>query len=53
VLPEHVVKVAESGVDGPVACARLAAAGFAAVLVGEHLVTSADPETAVRSLAGA
>jgi len=53
VLPEHVVKVAESGVDGAEACLRLAAAGFAAVLVGEHLVTAADPERAVRSLAGA
>ena len=49
-MPESVVKVAESGIDGPGACRRLAAAGFAAVLVGEHLVTSADPAAAVRSL---
>ena len=52
VLPDHVVKVAESGIDGPESCRRLAAAGFAAVLVGEHLVTSGDPAAAVRSLAG-
>jgi indole-3-glycerol phosphate synthase len=52
VLPDHVVKVAESGIDGPDSCRRLAAAGFAAVLVGEHLVTSGDPAAAVRSLAG-
>jgi len=53
VLPEHVVKVAESGIDSAEACRRLAAAGFAAVLVGEHLVRAADPEAAVRSLVGA
>ncbi|MEJ7765884.1 MAG: indole-3-glycerol phosphate synthase TrpC [Acidimicrobiales bacterium] len=52
-LPDSVVKVAESGVDGPEACRRLAAAGFSAVLVGEHLVRSADPAAAVRSLTGA
>ena len=52
-LPDHVVKVAESGIDGPDACSRLAAAGFEAVLVGEHLVTAADPAAAVRSLVGA
>lgn len=51
-LPEHVVKVAESGIDGPDSARRLAAAGFAAVLVGEHLVTSADPAAAVGSLVG-
>ena len=53
VLPDHVVKVAESGIEGPDACHRLAAAGFEAVLVGEHLVTAADPAAAVRSLAEA
>lgn len=52
VLPDHVVKVAESGIDGPASCRRLAEAGFAAVLVGEHLVTSGDPAAAVRSLLG-
>lgn len=52
-LPGHVVKVAESGVDGPESCRRLAGAGFAAVLVGEHLVTSPDPAQAVRALAEA
>jgi len=50
VVPGHVVKVAESGIDGPDACRRLADAGFAAVLVGEHLVRATDPENAVRSL---
>ncbi len=50
VLPDHVVKVAESGIDGPESCRRLAAAGFSAVLVGEHLVTAPDPVAALRSL---
>ncbi|MGH9181368.1 MAG: indole-3-glycerol phosphate synthase TrpC, partial [Acidimicrobiales bacterium] len=39
VLPAGVVAVAESGVRGPADAARLAAAGFHAVLVGESLVT--------------
>ena len=50
VLPDHVVKVAESGIDGPESCRRLAAAGFSAILVGEHLVTAPDPVAALRSL---
>jgi len=45
--------VAESGIDGPDACRRLADAGFAAVLVGEHLVRSADPVAALQTLLGA
>ncbi len=49
-LPESVLKVAESGIDGPKACRRLADAGFSAVLVGEHLVRAADPVAALRSL---
>jgi indole-3-glycerol phosphate synthase len=49
-LPAGVVRVAESGVDGPEAAARLAAAGYHAVLVGEHLVRSADPAASVRAL---
>ena len=47
---EDVVRVAESGVDGPESAARLAAAGYDAVLVGESLVTSDDPAEAVRAL---
>ena len=50
VLPDDVLKVAESGIDGPDACRRLADAGFSAVLVGEHLVRSEDPVAALRSL---
>jgi indole-3-glycerol phosphate synthase len=49
-LPAGVVRVAESGIDGPEAAARLAGAGYHAVLVGEHLVRSTDPAAAVRAL---
>ncbi|MFM7686668.1 MAG: indole-3-glycerol phosphate synthase TrpC, partial [Actinomycetota bacterium] len=49
-MPAHVVKVAESGVRGPEDAAELHAAGYHAVLVGETLVTSGDPEGAVRAL---
>jgi indole-3-glycerol phosphate synthase len=52
-LPDHVVAVAESGIRGPDDAARLAGAGFAAVLVGESLVTAPDPAAAVAALAGA
>lgn len=49
-IPDGIVKVAESGIRTPADAARLAAAGYDAVLVGEHLVTSADPVAAVRAL---
>ncbi|GAC1542889.1 MAG: indole-3-glycerol phosphate synthase TrpC [Acidimicrobiales bacterium] len=49
-IPAGVVAVAESGIDGPVAAARLAAAGYRAVLVGETLVTAPDRAAAVRAL---
>jgi indole-3-glycerol phosphate synthase len=52
-IPDGVVKVAESGVrDGDDARA-LAAAGYDAVLVGETLVTAADPAQALLALKGA
>jgi indole-3-glycerol phosphate synthase len=53
VLPGGVVSVAESGIRGPDDVARLADAGFAAVLVGESVVTAGDPATAVAALVGA
>ncbi len=49
-MPNGVVRVAESGVRGPADARVLAAAGFDAVLVGESLVTAADPAEAVRQL---
>lgn len=50
VLPDTVVKVAESGIGGPEDARRLAGAGFDAVLVGESLVTSPDPGAGVTAL---
>ncbi|MHB8464228.1 MAG: indole-3-glycerol phosphate synthase TrpC [Acidimicrobiales bacterium] len=52
-IPPGVVAVAESGIDGPAAAARLADAGYRAVLVGESLVRSADRAAAVAALRGA
>lgn len=49
-IPDGVVKVAESGVRGPEDAARLREAGYHAVLVGESVVTAADPSAAVRAL---
>jgi indole-3-glycerol phosphate synthase len=51
-VPPGVVAVAESGVHGPDDAAGAAAAGYDAVLVGEWLVTAADPAAAVASLCG-
>jgi indole-3-glycerol phosphate synthase len=52
-IPPGVVKVAESGIHGPTDAAALADAGYDAILVGESLVTAADPAAAVRELKGA
>jgi indole-3-glycerol phosphate synthase len=51
-IPRGVVAVAESGVRGPEDAARLAAAGFDAVLVGESLVRSDNPQVGVAALTG-
>ena len=53
IMPAHVVKVAESGVRGPADAASLRRAGYDAVLVGESLVTAADPTAAIRALISA
>ncbi len=49
-IPDGVVAVAESGVRGPEDVHRAAALGADAVLVGESLVTAANPEAATRAL---
>jgi indole-3-glycerol phosphate synthase len=51
-IPEHVVRVAESGVRGSSDARALEAAGFDAVLVGETLVTASDPSRMVTDLIG-
>jgi len=50
VIPDHCIKVAESGVRGRADAVSLREAGYHAVLVGEHLVTSSDPVSAVTEL---
>ena len=49
-LPDHVVKVAESGITGPEDAARYAAEGADVVLVGEALVKDGDPTAAVAAM---
>lgn len=49
-LPSRIIRVAESGVRGPADLLAYAGAGADAVLVGEGLVTSGDPRTAVSDL---
>ncbi len=49
-IPDDVVSVAESGIAGPSDLPPLAEAGFDAVLVGESLVRSGDPEAGVLAL---
>lgn len=52
-LPEGVVRVAESGVQGPEQVADYAQDGADAVLVGEALVQHGDPSQAIRDFRAA
>jgi indole-3-glycerol phosphate synthase len=49
-LPSNVIRVAESGIRGTADLLAYAGAGADAVLVGEGLVTSGDPRSAVADL---
>jgi len=49
-IPDGIVKVSESGIHSSGDIQRLRAAGYQAFLVGEHLIKSGDPETALRAL---
>lgn len=49
-IPEGVVRIAESGVRGPDDAARLREAGYHAVLVGETLMRAPDRAAAVAAL---
>jgi len=49
-ISNNVVKVAESGVRGRDDALALRAAGYDAILVGEHLVSSSNPEAALTEL---
>jgi len=50
VIPDSVVRIAESGVRDTADAANLRRAGYDAILVGETLVRSGDPTSALRSL---
>lgn len=52
VIPDGCVKVAESGVRDADDARSLEAAGYDAVLVGETLVTAADPAAIIAALSG-
>ncbi|MBI5090056.1 MAG: indole-3-glycerol phosphate synthase TrpC [Actinobacteria bacterium] len=52
IIPDGVVKVAESGVRDRTDASSLHRAGYHAVLVGETLVTAADPSLTIRELRG-
>ncbi len=49
-IPDHVVKVAESGIAGPEDAARYASEGASVVLVGEALVKGGDPAAGVAAM---
>ena len=49
-LPDDVVKVAESGISGPEDAARYAAQGADVVLVGEALVKDGNPRAAIAAM---
>jgi indole-3-glycerol phosphate synthase len=49
-IPASAIRVAESGVRDETDARRLRNAGYDAVLVGESIVTSGDPEESVRKL---
>jgi indole-3-glycerol phosphate synthase len=52
-LPDGVVRVAESGITGPLDAARHASEGADAVLVGEALVRGRDPRRAAHDIVSA
>lgn len=47
-IPDTIIKVAESGIRDPLLAQHYYQAGFDAVLIGEALVTSADPERFIK-----
>jgi indole-3-glycerol phosphate synthase len=51
-MPAGVTVVSESGIAGAEQLERLQGLGVQAVLVGEALMRSADPEVALRTLTG-
>jgi indole-3-glycerol phosphate synthase len=52
-VPDDVVVVSESGIRAAEDVVRLGEAGVHAVLIGEALLTAAEPEEAARSMSSA
>lgn len=52
-MPSGALLVSESGIHNAADIARLRSAGYTAFLVGEHLMKSGDPATALRALVAA
>jgi indole-3-glycerol phosphate synthase len=52
-LPKHLPRVAESGLETPADCARLVRAGYDLALVGGALMTAPVPDDAVRAMLAA
>jgi indole-3-glycerol phosphate synthase len=52
-MPAGAILVSESGIHTAADIAKLRAAGYSAFLVGEHLMKSADPASALRALVAA
>ena len=48
-IPDNILKVAESGITDPLLAREYDAAGFDAVLIGESLVKSANPESFIQA----
>jgi indole-3-glycerol phosphate synthase len=49
-IPTSAIKVSESGIHTASDISRLTDCGYSAFLVGEHLMTAADPASALRAL---
>lgn len=49
-IPSNIIRVAESGIHSTADVGRLRAAGYNALLVGEHLMKSGDPARALQAL---
>ena len=49
-MPDHIVKVSESGIHSSADVGILVESGYQAFLVGEHLIKSANPSEAIGKL---
>lgn len=52
-LPKGILRVAESGITTPDACAEVAREGYQLALVGSALMTATDPAGVIRTMLGA